>query len=397
VNTEQGGNVQQDLEKFELLIVDDEPQILSSLSRQLRVWAQENDLLITTCDNGDTAVEILKSRGDRIAILLSDNRMPGMCGAEIVRHTVELKLPVVSIMLTGYTEKEDVQTVLSSGIFSFLVKPWTKDELFQELRYALQSCHTRRRTFLSARQMREELHAAQEFHRRFFRFEFDPKTYGLEIDYTKSSPGGSGVSGDYLDIVPLDEDSFVILLGDVAGHGLKATFISAILKSMLYPDYIRANQSKDLDPAGVLTWMNTKLTEMTMTMPDMFVTFLVCKVDCSTSEYVFSNAGNPFPVRSSLEGVQDVVIPGIALGVNENAVFHNAVLPFSPDDSLYLFTDGMAPSGMRTAGFDTVSLHAILKESVGDPLDTILSRIKRNANIPGFEDDVTLVRLNLGR
>jgi hypothetical protein len=52
---------------------------------------------------------------------------------------------------------------------------------------------------------------------------------------------------------------------------------------------------------------------------------------------------------------------------------------------------------MRTAGFDTVSLHAILKESVGDPLDTILSRIKRNANIPGFEDDVTLVRLNLGR
>jgi len=383
-------------ERYELLVVDDEPQILASLTRQLRGWARDNDVLIRTCADGDNALQILSESEDRVAILLSDNRMPGVQGIDLVRHVVERKLPVVPIMLTGYTETQDVQSVLSSGVFSLIVKPWSRDELIRQLRDALETYHIRRQTIETTPHLRsQELSAAAEFHRRFFRFNWQPGRYGLFIDYHQYSPTGFGITGDYLDIIPLTGRSFLVLLGNIAGYGLKATFVAAIIKSMLYTDFVRDRLRDSFDPAELLSWMNGRLTEMTASMPEIFVTFLACTVNRENSQVVAANAGNPFPVRRSASDVFDIVVPGLALGVNEHAEFHNRAVEFRPEDTLFMFTQGMASSGTRAAGLDSATLHQILESSpVNEPLENIVSAAKKMMDTQRFEDNVTLLRIH---
>ncbi|MFO7777931.1 MAG: SpoIIE family protein phosphatase, partial [Nitriliruptoraceae bacterium] len=45
--------------------------------------------------------------------------------------------------------------------------------------------------------------------------------------------------GDYYDVIPFRDDSVIVLIGDVAGHGVKAAFVTAMLKSMIYRGFIR--------------------------------------------------------------------------------------------------------------------------------------------------------------
>ncbi|MFQ5501011.1 MAG: response regulator [Phycisphaerae bacterium] len=107
-----------------LLIVDDEPHILQSLKRLLRRDGYD----IHLANSGPEALEILKH--SKIAVIICDQRMPGMTGAEVLAESYKLSPDTIRITLTGFTDLTAAQDSINHGhIHHFLLKPWDDGQL----------------------------------------------------------------------------------------------------------------------------------------------------------------------------------------------------------------------------------------------------------------------------
>lgn len=119
-------------EPIRILFVDDEERILRSLALQFR---REYEVL--TESDPRRALERLKS--ENVQIIVSDQRMPQMSGAELLAQARETAPDTLRILLTGYSDLDAaVEALNSGGIFRYLTKPWDQQEMAFTLRQAAQ-------------------------------------------------------------------------------------------------------------------------------------------------------------------------------------------------------------------------------------------------------------------
>jgi len=113
-----------DVPQRTLLLVDDEQNILASLKRLLRRDAYH----ILTAASGQEGLDLLACHA--VDVIVSDQRMPGMLGADFLRKARLLYPQTMRIMLSGYTELQAVTDAVNEGaIFKFLTKPWDDQQL----------------------------------------------------------------------------------------------------------------------------------------------------------------------------------------------------------------------------------------------------------------------------
>ena len=125
---------------YRLLFVDDDPGILSALRR---VFHRENyELLFADC--AEDALTMLEAR--RVEVIVSDFKMPGMDGNELLRIVRERWPQTLRIMLTGYASSDVVMGSMKDGaVYRFNLKPWNDDELRLTVALALEQYEARRR------------------------------------------------------------------------------------------------------------------------------------------------------------------------------------------------------------------------------------------------------------
>ncbi len=110
--------------KLKLMVVDDEPDNLDLLYRTFR-----RDFEVIKADSAIAALQILEQQGE-MAIIISDQRMPEMLGTEFLSKTVEQFPDTIRIVLTGYTDVEDLVEAINAGkVFKYITKPWNPDQL----------------------------------------------------------------------------------------------------------------------------------------------------------------------------------------------------------------------------------------------------------------------------
>lgn len=109
--------------QYSILIVDDEEEILQSLRGLLRLKYD-----IHTAQNAKEGLEIFRRRA--IQVVLSDQRMPEMTGAELLSQVQSERPETMRILFTGYADLEAVIDAVNQGrIFRYISKPWDPDEL----------------------------------------------------------------------------------------------------------------------------------------------------------------------------------------------------------------------------------------------------------------------------
>lgn len=114
-----------------LLLVDDEPNILSALKRLLR----RDEYRILTADSGHEGLEILEK--NRVDVIMSDQRMPIMTGVDFLRNAKKKYPDTVRIILSGYTELQYITDAINEGaIYKFLTKPWDDEQIRANIREA---------------------------------------------------------------------------------------------------------------------------------------------------------------------------------------------------------------------------------------------------------------------
>lgn len=124
--------ISQQTRRPKLLVVDDEPDNLDLLYRTFH-----REYQVLRADNGPAALEILANEGD-IAVIISDQRMPLMSGTEFLSLTATQYPDIIRIILTGYTDVEDLVEAINQGkVFKFVTKPWNSDDLKAVVRQAM--------------------------------------------------------------------------------------------------------------------------------------------------------------------------------------------------------------------------------------------------------------------
>jgi adenylate cyclase len=118
--------------QYKILFVDDETANLRLLERLFR-----NSYEVHFASSGEEALELLAVHD--VALIVSDQRMPAMTGSEFLKRAAEMRPQTVRIMLTGYTDVNDLVDAINSGVvYKYITKPWVNEELQQTVKRALQ-------------------------------------------------------------------------------------------------------------------------------------------------------------------------------------------------------------------------------------------------------------------
>ena len=116
-----------------ILIVDDERNILNSLSRLLAT----EDRQILLASSAEEAWELIKDKGS-IDLVISDNRLPGMSGIEFLAKVRQVRSDTIRMLVTGYPDLESAVAAINKGqVYRYILKPWENEELRLLVRQAL--------------------------------------------------------------------------------------------------------------------------------------------------------------------------------------------------------------------------------------------------------------------
>ena len=118
------------MEKFKVMIVDDEEDFLETIVKRLKARGIE----VTGAESGYKALELVDDGNFDVVIL--DVKMPGLDGIETLREMKKKKPLVEVIMLTGHASVESGIQGMQLGAFDYVMKPVALDELLEKMRQA---------------------------------------------------------------------------------------------------------------------------------------------------------------------------------------------------------------------------------------------------------------------
>lgn len=111
--------------KFNILVVDDEKDNVLLLKRTLR-----RDYNVLCAESAFEALDVLASTDQEIALIISDQRMPGMSGTEFISRTLETHPNTLRILLTGYSDIDAmIDGINKCELFQYVTKPWEPSDL----------------------------------------------------------------------------------------------------------------------------------------------------------------------------------------------------------------------------------------------------------------------------
>lgn len=118
---------------YKILFVDDEENVLKAMRR---IFRRENYTMLTASSAAE-ALDLLQK--EPVHVVISDHRMPGMTGADLLRKIKELYPQTIRIMLTGHADVNAIMGAVNEGaVYKFITKPWNDDDLRLTVSLALE-------------------------------------------------------------------------------------------------------------------------------------------------------------------------------------------------------------------------------------------------------------------
>ncbi len=373
-------------EKKTILLVDDEQNILFALKRELHAWAKERNVEIQLASSAKAGLEFLETEGINTTLIISDLRMPEMKGSDFLIEVKKNHPAIMTILLTGYSEAEEIGKAVSAGIFSYILKPWNSAYLLSEIQKAYEFGETRRQNEAYHKKIEDELRWAGEMQKSFLKPNL-PGSAGIDFRVTYRPAPGLYCSGDYYDVISIGTDRYLILLGDVSGHGVKAAIITGILKAIISPEYLRGMSGKKISPSDFLSWLSMRIQFEFRSGSDMFISFFAGVIDLKENYFVYANAGQNHPFLVSGRNITELPVSGPALGFSRTPMYAENAVKFLPDDMLFFYTDGLTEIGTD------VSAGQILQTVPYGPdfHQRIILAALQSAKATVFTDDVTML------
>lgn len=379
--------------KPRVLLVDDDPLLLAGLKRHFR-----RQFHIETAPGGREALAMMETQ-DPYMVVVSDYRMPGMNGIDLLVKIKALRPDTVRMMLTGSTDLATaVQAVNEGHIFQFHLKPCPADALAQAIEEGVTHYRQISAQTSQIRDMEKSMALASEVQRNLV-----PKdhltTEGLEV--AGQSQWCDETGGDYYDFFPRRVGGCLhtgVVVGDVTGHGISSALLMTTARA-----FLRERIAAPGSTAAIMTDVNRHLAR-DVAGTNRFMSMFYCEVDAARRSICWTRAGHdPALIYTpGSDAVDELAGPGfpLPLGVMEKAVYEESQREVQPGQVIVIGTDGIwearSPQGEY---FGKNRLMALVRaqadqsatemaRSIIEALDTF-----RHPQLP--EDDATLVVIKI--
>ena len=199
------------------------------------------------------------------------------------------------------------------------------------------------------------------------------------------------IAGDYYDMIQLSDDTWLICMADVSGHGVPAAMGAAMLKTLL----LSAVEHK-CNPAAILQYINRRLAVF---LPSTFASMFLARWESASFRLEYASAGHEPGLLISADGtLSDLGATGLLLGIDDDATWLTVVVDFGPGSRLLLTTDGVAEaSSPHHALFSRKRLAQLVAncaaQSVDETVDSIRDCVLRHQDGKPPTDDLTVLLL----
>lgn len=381
---------------IKVLIIDDDPILRLVLSKKMSEQGYE----VIVAVDGEEGVE--QAQTVKPDLIICDWSMPGMDGLEVCRRIKtdpELE-QTFFILLTARSAIVDRVVGLDMGADDFLTKPVDPSELLARVRSALrllQANQNLKRLALDLQQQKQlleaELAEAAEYVQSLL-----PAPIKGDVTISAKFLPSRQLGGDCFDYYWINDDTLILYLLDVSGHGLSAALLSISVQNWL--------RSQSL-PREVLIQPSQVLKVLNDTFPmdkqnDQYFTMWYGVYHRSKRELSYSSGGHPPSVLLSKTlgksvDVQKLRTPGIAIGLFPGMKYVEQKCFIEPQSSLYLFSDGVyeiSQPGGGVWGFEQFVALLVDQEKVAfSNVEQVFQKICSLHCIESFEDDCSLLKI----
>ena len=306
-----------------------------------------------------------------------------MEGLELISQLQALDSGMPIIVMTAWGTIELAVEAMHRGASDFVQKPWENARMLEVLRGQMQKANERRQTRLSERM---ELEEAAQIQKALLPARASAAA-GLTI--SAATHAVRNVSGDYYDVIPLDQYRSAICIADVMGKGMGAALLMSNLQAT-----VRLLAPQIDEPHELCSRLNRSISSNGM--PGRFITFFYGIIDVRTMKITYTNAGHNWPVLAHADGACDRLRTDDAvLGTFWNWTYRQSEVDLRGGDRLALFTDGITECADASGNeFGEEQLCRLISDNVHFPA-AMLEQLAISAvqtHIRGsFGDDATLV------
>jgi sigma-B regulation protein RsbU (phosphoserine phosphatase) len=377
-----------ELSDCRVLIVDD-----VSDNVEILVEALKNDYKLSVAIDGERALRAVeKSQPD---LVLLDIMMPGLDGYEVCRRlrAAEATRELPIMFLSALEDVQNKARGFELGANDYLTKPFEILEVKARVRSLL-----RAKAYADAvrEAMEREMGVAREIQRGILPSDIGASIAGSELDISAVMEPARHVGGDFYEVLRADDDTVVVVIGDVMGKGVPASLFMVMTMTLL-----RTLARQHRQPDEILRRLNDEITAQNPRR--FFVTMACLVIDLPSGRVTGASAGhNPLVLVPAAGAPREVFrSSGMVIGLMPARTYGSESLELAHGDALFLFTDGVGEA--ENAAGEQLGQERVLaclercagrtsKVAVGE----LLASVREFAAGALQNDDITIVAVRRG-
>ncbi|XDD43418.1 SpoIIE family protein phosphatase [Leptospira sp. WS60.C2] len=314
--------------KPEILIIDDDTEICETLE----LIVNGLGYFVRYFTNPLQGLEYFDREKNPIVFL--DVNMPQTSGLELLPKIKAMDSKTQVLMMTG---EHDIQTVVSSlynRASDFILKPFHAKSIEAAISRSFEYYNFLKDKESMDESIKRDLRLAAKIQSKTMNL---PKLkYRI---YSEIKPV-SFVSGDFSQVIPLNEDNTLILMGDIEGHGVTSGLI-AILMTTIHKEFARTTT---VSPSQLLSRLNQELCNEIGTHSMTAISILVNHTEKTLT---YARGGHPFPIVFQKDNHAPLILhdqSGQILGILKDMEFAEKQIKVNAGAILFLYSDGLLAS-----------------------------------------------------
>jgi len=334
---------------IKLIIAEDEKFTRRIVSALLESEKWSIDLV----ENGVEAldkIEDAQKSNNQYSLLLSDIHMPIMGGIELITEIKKKEIDIPIIAITGEGDKKIIIELMRIGCSDYVEKPFSskvipiiKQVIEKHLEQKIKKEDAERGTReklkeyeYNLKQAESTINKAVTSYKSLINITTDKLLLPVEYEFHPLSFLG----GDYMDVINT-ENGVNIVVADVSGHDIGASYYAIMLKMMF-------NEYGSFDGELFFDAVNRKLSETGEFSRMVTAVFLSVNKNDKTIEML--SAGHPAPVKIDLNGKASFIDRkgSHVLGIFDNPEFEKITFKMKSGEKLFAYTDGLLETSLKT-------------------------------------------------